>query len=164
MPVVSNTSPILNLAIINQLDLLRQQFGEVLIPSAVLSELKADTDFPGADRIRQALEATWLHSHELTNVDVARALKRDLDHGEAEAIALSLQLGLGVVLMDEHDGRAAAKAMGLTPVGVLGVLLRAKHAGVLESVESAMRALQDEAGFYIADDLFNAVLREAGER
>jgi len=164
MPVVSNTSPILNLAIIDRLDLLRQQFEEVLIPPAVVDELKADTDFPGADRIRQALAATWLHSHELTHVDVARALKRDLDQGEAEAIALALQLGLGVVLMDEHDGRAAAKAMGLTPVGVLGVLLRAKHAGRLESVKLAMRALQDEAGFYIADDLFDAVLREAGER
>jgi predicted nucleic acid-binding protein len=54
--------------------------------------------------------------------------------------------------------------MGLTAVGILGVLLRAKRAGTLESVESTMRALQDEAGFYVADDLFDAVLREAGER
>jgi len=163
MPVVSNTSPILNLAIISHLDLLRQQFEEVLVPPAVLSELKADTDFPGTERIRQALEAAWLRSHELANVDVARALERDLDHGEAEAIALSLQLGFATVLMDEHDGRAAARAMGLTPVGILGVLLRAKRSGALESVESVMRALQVEAGFYIADDLFDAVLREASE-
>jgi hypothetical protein len=59
---------------LNQLDLLRQQFGEVLIPPAVLSELKADTDFPGADRIRQALAEAWLHAHELTHADVARVL------------------------------------------------------------------------------------------
>jgi len=52
--------------------------------------------------------------------------------------------------MDEHEGRAAAKAMGLIPTGVLGVLLRAKRAGDLQSVEAAMRARQDEAGFYIA--------------
>jgi len=164
MPVVRNTSPILNLAIINRLDLLRQQFGEVLIPPAVLSELKADTDFPGADRIREALLQAWLQARELTNVNLARVLNRDLDQGEGETIALALQFGLDTVLMDEHDGRVAAKAMGLTPVGILGVLVRAKRAGALESVESAMRALQDEAGFYIADDLFDAVLREAGER
>lgn len=46
MPVVSNTSPVLNLAIIQQLDLLRQQFGEVLIPPAVLAELKIDSNYP----------------------------------------------------------------------------------------------------------------------
>ncbi len=52
-----------------------------------------------------------------------------------------------------------------SPILNLAIIkLRAKHAGVLESVESALRALQDEAGFYVAGDLFNAVLREAGER
>lgn len=40
MPIVSNTSPILNLAIVGQLELLRQQFSEILIPNAVLDELK----------------------------------------------------------------------------------------------------------------------------
>jgi hypothetical protein len=47
IPVVSDTSPILNLAIINQLDLLQQQFAEVLIPPAVLAELMPETKFPG---------------------------------------------------------------------------------------------------------------------
>jgi predicted nucleic acid-binding protein len=50
MPVVSNTSPILNLAIIGRLDLLRQQFSEVLIPPMVLQELKVDTELPGVER------------------------------------------------------------------------------------------------------------------
>jgi predicted nucleic acid-binding protein len=97
MSVVSNTSPILNLAIINRLDLLRQQFGEVLIPPAVLSELKADTDFLGADRIREALLQAWLQARELTNVNLARVLNRDLDQGEAETIALALEFGLDTV-------------------------------------------------------------------
>jgi hypothetical protein len=48
MPVVSNTSPLLNLAIINHLFLLPQQFGQVLIPQAVLAELKIDQDLPGS--------------------------------------------------------------------------------------------------------------------
>jgi predicted nucleic acid-binding protein len=62
MPVVSDTSPILNLAIINQLDLLQQQFTEVLIPPAVLAELMPETKFPEAETIQQALEAGWLQA------------------------------------------------------------------------------------------------------
>ncbi len=164
MPVVSNTSPVLNLAIIGQLDLLYQQFGEVLIPPAVLQELKVDGELPGVQPIRLALQHNWLRVIELSTTAVARALKRDLDNGEAEAIALSLQLGATTVLMDEHDGRAVAKAMGLTPVGVLGVLLRANRTGNLDSVGIAMRALQTQAGFFIAADLLESILREAGER
>ena len=163
MPVVSNTSPILNLAIIGQLDLLRQQFGEVLIPPMVLQELKVDAELPGVEPIRLALQNHWLRVFELSNTDIARALRRDLDNGEAEAIALALQLKLMTVLIDEHDGRAAARAMGLVPVGVLGILLRAKRTGNLDSVVTAMRALQDQAGFFINPDLFASLAREAGE-
>ena len=163
MPVVSNTSPILNLAIIGQLDLLRQQFGEVLIPPMVLQELKVDTELPGVEPIRLALQNRWLQVVELSNTDIARALRRDLDNGEAEAIALALQLKLMTVLIDEHDSRAAARAMGLVPVGVLGILLRAKRTGNLDSVVTAMRALQDQAGFFINPDLFASLAREAGE-
>lgn len=54
--------------------------------------------------------------------------------------------------------------MGLTPVGVLGVLLRAKREGDVASVKSAMLTLRREVGFFIADDLFQAILIEAGER
>ncbi|NTU65808.1 MAG: DUF3368 domain-containing protein [Chloroflexi bacterium] len=163
MPVVSNTSPILNLAIIGRLDLLRQQFSEVLIPPMVRQELKVDAELPGVEPIRLALQNDWLRVVELGNTDIARALRRDLDNGEAEAIALALQLRLTTVLIDEHDGRAAAKVMGLVPVGVLGVLLRAKRTGNLDSVVTAMRALQDQAGFFINPDLFASLAREAGE-
>ena len=65
--------------------------------------------------------------------------------------------------MDEREGRAAAKALGLQPVGVLGVLLRAKREGHLASVHAATQRLMHEAGFFIAADLLDAVLAEAGE-
>jgi uncharacterized protein len=163
MPAVSNTSPILNLAIIGQLDLLRQQFKEVLIPPGVLQELQIDSELPGVESMRVALRDNWLRVVELNDTALARALKRDLDTGEAEAIALALQLGAITLLMDEHEGRAAAKAMGLTPIGILGVLLRAKRTGDLDSVGGAMRALQQQAGFFLTANLFASVLREAGE-
>jgi predicted nucleic acid-binding protein len=164
MPIVSNTSPILNLSIIDKLDLLRRQFTEVLIPPAVQMELKVETQLPGAVVIRQAMEAQWLRVVDLKNSHLARALALELDQGEAAAIALALELGTEHILMDEHDGRARAKAMGIQPVGVLGVLLRAKREGHLSSVESVLWDLRREAGFFIADNLLEAALIEAGER
>jgi predicted nucleic acid-binding protein len=65
--------------------------------------------------------------------------------------------------MDEREGRLAATALGLQPVGVLGILLRAKHSGRLALVEPAMQALRCEAQFRIRDSLYQAVLQEAGE-
>ena len=61
-------------------------------------------------------------------------------------------------------GEAKAKALGLQPVGILGVLLRAKLAGQIPSVETSLRALKNEAGFFIDDELYNGVLVEAGEK
>lgn len=164
MLVVSNTSPILNLAIIHQLDLLLQQFERVLIPLAVLAELRVETDFPGAQTVQQAIQDEWLCVVELKDIHLARALALELDEGEAAAIALAIELETTRILVDEQDGRAKAKALGLQPIGLLGVLLRAKREGKLDSVQAAMQALKRDAGFFIARDLFDAILAEAGEQ
>lgn len=163
MLVVSDTSPILNLAVIGHLDLLRRQFGDVVLPPAVLEELKVDADYPGTVEIRQALEEGWLRMVELQNDQMTRALRRELDDGEAEAIALALELGVETILMDERDGRLIAKAMRLAPIGVLGVLVRAKHEGDVGSLKEALDLLQNNAGFYISEHLAKTILSEAGE-
>lgn len=67
MLVVSNTSPILNLAIIGQLELIRQQFGQVQIPLAVLSELKVLEDRPGSKEILAAVEMGWIEVQEVSS-------------------------------------------------------------------------------------------------
>lgn len=164
MAVVSNTSPILNLAIIGRLDFLRHQFREVFILPAVLSELKPNSGFPGAADVRQALEANWIRVLQLQDNQLSRALALELDVGEAEAIALALELGVVQILLDERDGRAKAKALELQPTGVVGVLLRAKRDGSLDSVENAMQSLRRDAGFFISDDLLAIALADAGER
>ena len=135
MAVVSNASPILALSAIGHLDLLKAQFGEVLIPEAVQTELKAETDFRGTKNIRQALEDGWLKVQPVQNFHLAQALAMELDSGEAEAIALALDTEVQAILLDETDGRAKARAMGLQATGVLGVLLRAKNEGKIESLK-----------------------------
>jgi len=153
----------MNLAAVGMLDLLRQQFEEVLIPAAVVDELKLDTDYPGTDEIRGAISVGWLRQVNLEDDRVARALRRELDDGEAEAIALALQLKIQSILMDERDGRSVAKSMGLVPIGVIGVLVRAKQSGSIDSVKAALNKLKNEAGFYITEGFQQEILSEIGE-
>ena len=92
MPIMSNTSPILNLAIVDWLELLRRQFSEILIPNAVLEELKVNEERPGSQAIREAISSGWIQLQEASNEPLAQLLKQSLDRGEAEASALAIEL------------------------------------------------------------------------
>ena len=100
MRVVSNTSPILNLAIIGRLYLLNSVFGQVLVPPAVLEELRPDEHLPGSEEIRAALAEGWLRVQEVNDLRLVSSLGRELDRGETEAIALALEVDADLLLLD----------------------------------------------------------------
>lgn len=158
MPVVSNTSPILNLAIVDQLELLHRQFDEILIPHAVLDELKIDEERPGSQAIRGAISSGWIQAQGVSNEPLAQLLKQTLDRGEAEAIALSVELTADWILLDEREGRKVAKSLGLKVTGVLGILLRAQQTGEIKSLQPIIDELINKAGFRIAPDLLARIL------
>jgi hypothetical protein len=163
MPVVSNTSPIWNLASIERLDLLHDQFSELLIPDEVWQELQVGHEYPELARIQRAIDAKWILIKSQTNLHLYQSLMLKLDSGESAAISLALELGAKQILIDETDGRNTAKAMGLHPIGVLGVLLHAKNSGKIVSVSQDVMRLRHEAGFFIAESLFQRVCAMAGE-
>ena len=92
MPIVSNTSPLLNLAIVDHLSLMHEQFGEILIPQAVFEELRVEEGLPSSQSIRKAIEKGWLEVKEAKDQIFVKLLRADLDKGEAEALALALQV------------------------------------------------------------------------
>ncbi|KJH70088.1 DUF3368 domain-containing protein [Aliterella atlantica] len=158
MPVVSNTSPILNLAIIGQLELLHQQFGQVQIPLGVLSELKVQEDRPGSNEIQAALNVGWIEVKQVSSQLSVQLLQQVLDRGESEAITLATELQAERILLDERDGRKVAKSLGLKVTGVLGVLLRAEKEGELSSLPDAIDALVKTACFRISPELLAKIL------
>lgn len=160
MPVVSNTSPILNLAIVDRLTLLQQQFGKILIPSVVLEELKVSEERPGSQVIREAISAGWIQICEVSNQPLTQLLKQTLDKGESEAIALAVELKADWTLLDEREGRKVAKSLGLKVTGILGILLCAKQAGELESLQPVIDNLISKAGFRIAPELLAQILKQ----
>ena len=117
MSVVSNASPLINLARIGKLTLLHDLYGELIVPEAVWQEAVVEgAEQPGADEVESA---TWIKTQAATNRQLVNALQQDLDAGEAEAIALTLEIGAELLLMDEHLGRETARHLGLCYVGRL---------------------------------------------
>lgn len=163
MPIVSNTSPLLNLAIIEHLHLLQQQFTTILAPNAVYDELQLHTSRPGTELLKAAFADGWLQRAAVSNVHLVHSLRLDLDVGESEAIALALEHNASHVLLDESDGRSTAKSLGLQPIGVLGILLRAKIMGHIVTVKPLLLRLRTEAGFFVAPHLETSVLLSANE-
>ncbi len=161
MIVVSDTSPLTNLAAIGQLELLRHLYAQLHIAEAVWDELNAGGQrWPGRDQIAQA---DWVHRHTTHERSLITALQRDLDRGEAESLALAIELGADLILLDEREGRRAAQRLGLQVVGVVGILLHAKAVGVLHHVRPSLDALRHIAGFYLSEGVYQQALRLANE-
>lgn len=161
MKVISDTSPIINLACVGQLELVHQLYGAILIPRAVYDEItRFGPEEPGAAEV-QKLE--WINVYNVTNRPLVEALELEVDPGEAEAIACTLELNADQLLLDEHIGRAVAKHLGLRVIGLLGVLIKAKREELISSVKPVLDDLILKAGFWISKPLYARVLEAVSE-
>ena len=158
MPTVSNTSPLLNLAIIGKLELVMRQFGRVLVPPAVEEEFRLEEGRQGSSALREAMEEGWLATEAPSDEPLIRTLRQDLDRGESEAIALAAGKKAGRILLDEREGRRRARRIGLEVTGALGILARADREGELDSLPQALDRLEEEAGFWISSALREQIL------
>jgi predicted nucleic acid-binding protein len=137
MVVVADTSPINYLILIDQIDLLPRLYSRIVIPPAVLGELK----HPGAPQpVRDWIDhlPNWLEVLSPQNtVTLAQ-----LDPGESEAIALATEMHAEVLLIDEQAGRQEAVRRGLKVAGTLSVLDEADQAGFVNFDASVARLRQ----------------------
>ena len=161
MIVVSNTSPIINLAAIKQLELLQYLFGRIIIPQAVYHEIAVrGYAQAGATEVQTY---RWFERNQVQDMALVRRLEQQLDTGEAEAIALAIELQADLLLLDERRGRSIAKQYGLTVTGLLGILVMAKQKGYTPAVKPLLHDLRTIAGFWIDQELYTRVLASAGE-
>ena len=152
--VVSDASPVINLASIDRLLLLRDLFGTILVPATVWSEVVA------GELLTRPL---WIELRSPANLLLVEALQLDVDPGEAEAIALAKEVAADLVLIDEKKGRAVAKRLGLRYLGLLGVLVEAKQRGLIDELKPILDLLIQKAGFRVSQTLYGQVLASVGE-
>ncbi len=162
MIVVADTSVILNLCFLGQEPLLPVLFGTVHAPPQVEAEFLrlagAGVRFHGP-----VFPSFILRTAPLQTKAHAWAQSPVLHHGETAALSMALELRADLVLMDEAEGRAAATALKLTTMGLLGILLQARQRGLIASVAPLLDRLARKARFWMAPSLRTAILRAAGE-
>lgn len=164
MLVVSDTSPVTNLAAVGRLNLLKTLFTEILVPEEVRDELVlgGTGNNPGADEVRTAPWFIVSPVDTLQRDEITHA-HRALDIGEAAALALAVARSADLILLDDKAARDAANALHLSCVGVVGILLLAKTRGLLPQVRPILDDLRSQAGFRLADAVYQEAIRLAGE-
>lgn len=154
--VVVNTTPIIALADIGHLDLLRKLYGEIIIPQAVNQEILSEP----AKRL--VTTSDWIRVQEIENPVQKTLFSSRLHAGEIEVIMLAQECHADLLIIDDNAAKKTAKFFGLTVTGTMGVLLKAKREGYISAVKPLLKSLVND-GLYISQTIQNYVLRQAGE-
>ncbi len=158
--IVADAGPLIALAKIEQLALLPALFAEVHLPAYVLHEAAGNILMAGAAVVRAFADA-HATMHDDSVDPIVQRLCVEIDAGEAQAIALAQSLHCGV-LMDDLLGRGVAKRLRLPVIGVLGVLLQGKRAGLVTAIRPSLDALV-LARYRVSEMLIAEVLKQANE-
>ena len=158
MIIISDTSAISNLFAIGRIELLQALFQEVFIPDAVFEELQVLKD-----QSAFLNQTPWIKVRTPQNAAMVADLMVNLDRGEAEAIALAIELRADMLIIDEKRGREKARTFGIPVIGLLGVLLKAKVNGVLPLLKPVMEELIQKTNFFMSQELISEVMKQAGE-
>ena len=154
--VIANTTPLIALANIDRLELLRELYGTIIVPQAVIDEIIRE---PAKHRVQNAAWIKVVTIRESSQKDIFRAR---LHAGEVEVMILAREQNADLVIMDDDAAKKTAKFLGFNVTGTLGVLLKAKREGYLEKVGPIMDELIHD-GLFISDTLKGYMLNEAGE-
>jgi len=160
MIVISDTTAISSLFIINKLELLKVLFHKVIIPNAVYEELlvleQYDID------ISVIKNAGWIEVKASKNFSLIEELSQELDIGESEAIALAAEIEADLLIIDEKRGRLKAKELGIPTVGLIGIISQLKMKGHIRLVKPILDELRN-TGFWISDTFYHKILEAEGE-
>lgn len=149
---VADASPLIGLEQVGHLWVVEGMFAHVLLPAGVAQEIAPTIPAP----------PPWLQRAPPIEATEAFAGLEGLDPGEREAIALARLIGARYVLLDDRPARRRAEVLGMTPIGALGLLARAKRQGRIVAVKPVADRLM-ATGFFASDAVYRAILAKAGE-
>ncbi len=158
MIVVSDTSPLNYLVMIEVIDVLPILFGKVYAPPTVIRELLHPRS-PEIVRLWAASPPNWLTVKAPSLVDMSL----NLDPGELEAIMLATEIHADFILIDERKGYKVAVSRGLQVVSTLAILEEA-GARLLLDYEDAIERLDRGTSFYVRDELLEESRKRVRER
>ena len=157
MKVVANTTPLISLASIGKLEILKDIFGEIIIADAVYNEIKAKQGYGYSE-----IDTDYIKVQSINGIAYRDFLLSQLDLGETETIILAKEIDANFVIIDENIAYKIASSSELNVVRTLSILLRAKEKGLIP----ALRPLLDEMilkGRWYSPRVYKTILEQAGE-
>ncbi|MCC6579865.1 MAG: DUF3368 domain-containing protein [Phycisphaeraceae bacterium] len=156
---VVNASPVILLARVGRLDLLERQCARLLLPAEVAQEIRAGSS---SDPARLAIDKGWAERIPMGPPNPS-VLEWGLGAGETSVITVALRQDSALAVLDDRLARTAARSHGVSVIGTLGVVLRAKRAGLIAQAAPLLTELQ-RSGLYIRRDLMAEALGKVGEQ
>jgi predicted nucleic acid-binding protein len=163
--VISDAGPLIALARVDALVLLKQLFGVVFITATVRNEILPNTDFPDAALFTASLDDGWLAVVPDAQNDWT-PLNPGVDAGEASAIRTARhwrdQGDAVLLVMDDRAGRAEARSQGLDLIGTAAVVGLAKTEGLIPQARPLLERMSLQ-GYFLGPNVIAAVLVSVGE-
>lgn len=158
--VVVNTTPLIALSHVGQLDILKKLYGEIIIPEAVYRKLSVKTESVCKKMVDISLD--WIHVDNIENQMAKSMYKTQLHDGEVEVMILSKEIVADVVIIDDANAKKHAKYLGLPVTGTLGALIKAKREGYVEELKPILKQMVED-GIYISQSVMELCLKQVGE-
>lgn len=147
--IISDTSCLILLDKINEIDILKKLYEEVVVTTTILDEFGKPLP-------------EWIRIVDPQNISYQNILNASVDKGEASAIALALEQKDSLLIVDDYKARQLATGLGLKITGTLGVIVEAKLSGRINSVSDIISKIKT-TNFRISPDLEKKILGSAGE-
>lgn len=147
--IVSDTSCLIVLTNIGELDLLHKLYGQIITTLDIAIEYGE----PLPD---------WIEVKDVSDKDKQKILELQIDRGESSAIALAMETPNCTIIIDDIKARKIAHQLGLTYTGTIGILIKAKLQGIIPSIKPLITKIK-QTNFRLTDELESQALSQANE-
>jgi predicted nucleic acid-binding protein len=147
--IISDTSCFIILSKIGQLEMLNRLFGNVVTTPEI------------ADEFGESLP-DWVEIIAVKDKHKQHLFEVQVDRGESSAMALSLEMEDTLLIIDDYKARRLAKTLNIDYTGTIGILILAKHKGIISSIKPSLERIK-ETNFRISAELELQALIEAKE-
>ena len=147
--IIADTSCLILLTNIGELDLLHQVYGYVVTTQDIATEYG------------EALP-DWIEIAQIQDKQKQLLLELQIDKGEASALTLALTTSDSTVILDDYKARKIAKQLGISITGTIGVVIKAKLNGVIPSIKPYMQKIK-KTNFRLSNNIEELALKIAKE-
>lgn len=147
--IISDTSCLIILLKVGELELLKKVYGEIVTTPEIASEFGEELP-------------AWIEIKKVTDLFKLQLLELQIDKGESSAIALALEIPHSTIILDDFKARKIASKLGISYTGTIGVIIKAKLKGIIPSIKPLLEKIKT-TNFRISIELEIQALKEAKE-